>query len=92
MRAESVASAIATDTAEPFDAATAIEQHDLANVVRAAVAELPERCREIFVLSREHGLSYSEIAEALGVSVSTVKTQMGRAIVALDKRLAVLLG
>jgi RNA polymerase sigma-70 factor (ECF subfamily) len=76
------------DTARPFDIALDVEQRDLAEVVRAAVAQLPERCREIFVLSREHGLSYSEIAQALGVSVSTVKTQMGRAIVVLDTKLA----
>ena len=37
-------------------------------------------CREVYVLSREHGLSYGEIAETLGISVNTVKTQMGRAI------------
>lgn len=76
------------DDESSFDIALDVEQRDLAEIVRAAVAVLPERCREIFILSREHGLSYSEVAQTLGVSVSTVKTQMGRAIVALDAKLA----
>jgi RNA polymerase sigma-70 factor (ECF subfamily) len=58
---------------------------------RAAIVGLPERCHEIFVLSRVHGLSYSEIASALGISVSTVKTQMGRALAAISARLTPLL-
>jgi len=62
------------------DALQDIEQADLASAVREAIGQLPERCREVYVLSREHGLSYGEIAETLGISVNTVKTQMGRAI------------
>lgn len=51
--------------------------------IRAAVDALPDRCREVFVLSREHKLSYSAIAETMGISVKTVETQMGRALKAL---------
>jgi RNA polymerase sigma-70 factor (ECF subfamily) len=56
--------------------------------VRAAIAELPPRCREVFELSRVRGLKYSEIAEALGISIKTVETQMGRALKGLRERLA----
>ncbi|MBI4544231.1 MAG: RNA polymerase sigma-70 factor [Gemmatimonadetes bacterium] len=58
-------------------------EEELAAAVAQAVAALPERCRLVFQLSRDHGLSYAEIARALGISVKTVETQMGRALQAL---------
>lgn len=61
----------------------AVELADLEQTVRAAIDALPARCREVFLLSREGELSYPEIAEALGISVNTVKTQMSRALSAL---------
>lgn len=45
----------------------------------AVLASLPDQCREIYMLNRFKNLSYSEIASRLNISVSTVKTQMGRA-------------
>lgn len=44
-----------------------------------AVDELPERCREVFLLSKRDGLSNEEIAEELNISVKTVKNQMTKA-------------
>lgn len=61
---------------------------ELAAAVTTAVAELPPRCREVFTLSRARGLTYTEIAEALGISVKTVEAQMGRALRTLRERLA----
>ncbi len=49
----------------------------------AALRNLPEQCREIFMLSRFEYLSYAEIAEKLNISVNTVKTQMKRALAKL---------
>lgn len=56
--------------------------------VRKAVSELPPRCREVFELSRLHGLKYSEIAETMGISVKTVEVQMGKALRVVRDRLA----
>ena len=56
---------------------------DAGNLLRAldlAVEALPQRCRLIFTLSREQGLSYKQIASLLGISIKTVETQMGRAL------------
>ncbi len=61
---------------------------DLAAAVERAVDDLPDRCREVFRLSRYHCLSNSEVAGVLGISVNTVEVQMTRALAFLRKRLA----
>jgi RNA polymerase sigma-70 factor, ECF subfamily len=53
--------------------------------VNRAVDELPEACREVFLLRKQDGLSYAEIAAVRGISVNTVKTQLSRALKALLK-------
>lgn len=61
---------------------------ELEDMIERALAELPPRCREIFLLRRRDQLSYEEIAASLGVSLGTVKSQMWRAAVMLKERLA----
>jgi len=68
------------------DAAVVEEELDVA--VHRAVQSLPDRCREVFELSRVHGLKYSEIARQLGISVKTVEAQMGKALRTLREQLA----
>jgi RNA polymerase sigma-70 factor (ECF subfamily) len=68
------------------DAAVVQEELDVA--VQRAVQALPDRCREVFELSRVHGLKYAEIARTLGISVKTVEAQMGKALRTLRERLA----
>ncbi len=46
---------------------------------------LPSKCRDIFVLGCVDGLTYKEIAERLGISVNTVKTQIKYAYKKLRK-------
>jgi RNA polymerase sigma-70 factor (ECF subfamily) len=41
---------------------------------------LPERCREVFELSREQDLSYREIALRLSISPKTVENQISKAL------------
>jgi RNA polymerase sigma-70 factor (family 1) len=45
-----------------------------------AIDALPEQCKKVFCYSRYQGLSYSKIADELDISVSSVKTQMQRAV------------
>src|SRR5262245_13893260 len=52
---------------------------ELRTEIRAAVDELREEYREVFILFHEHGQSYEEIAEDVGRPVGTVKTWLHRA-------------
>ena len=60
--------------------------------VEAAIDQLPPRRREIFVLSRFHALTYSEIAQAMGISEQTVANQMSSALADLRSALSKLIG
>jgi RNA polymerase sigma-70 factor (family 1) len=66
-------------------------QEMIDNEVRAAVAEaierLPQRCKLVFTLNRQEGLSYSEIADVLDISERTVANQIVRALKQLRKDL-----
>lgn len=48
--------------------------------MRQAVNNLPPRCRMIFMLIREDGLKYKEVAEILNISVNTIDAQMAIAV------------
>lgn len=77
------------ETAEDASASPENEvvQDEQARLVRSAVASLPERQRATLVLAYYQKLSYRQVAEALDCSVSTVKTQMFRALKALAVKL-----
>ena len=57
-----------------------VETEELDDLIQKAVLSLPPRCKEMFHLSRNSGMTYQEIADALGVSKETVKTQISEAI------------
>jgi RNA polymerase sigma-70 factor (ECF subfamily) len=56
------------------------EYEELQQKIQCGIAALPPRCREIFLLSRRSGLTYTEISDHLDISINTVNTQMGRAL------------
>lgn len=53
-----------------------------------AIDRLPEKCREVFLLSKRDGMSNEEIAEELGISVKTVKNQITKAFSRLREALS----
>ena len=53
------------------------DDYEISCLIWNAVDQLPEKCRQIFQLSRDEGLTYSEISEHLHVSPKTVENQMG---------------
>lgn len=52
---------------------------ELEAVAAGAIADLPEKYREVFVLSALQGLSYQQISEIVGRSLPSVKTDIHRA-------------
>lgn len=55
--------------------------------IQWAINQLPEKCKQIFLLSRYGGLTYQEIAEELDLSVKTVENQMSIALKKLRESL-----
>lgn len=53
-----------------------------------AIDELPEKCREIFLMSKRDGFSNEEIADELDISIKTVKNQMTKAYSRLRESLS----
>jgi RNA polymerase sigma-70 factor, ECF subfamily len=90
IRHERVVRHHAPETIALFDRAPRQADADLASaetiaLVRMAIARLPERCRLVYTLHREQGLSYSEVAAVMGISPKTVDVQMGRALRSLRR-------
>ncbi len=73
---------VADSSCEPSQEAVRAEQKEQ---VRLALESLPERQRATLVLAYFQQLSYREVAQVLGCSIGTVKTQMFRALKTLSK-------
>lgn len=72
--------------ASPSGEAALVEK-ELEEAIRAAVSSLPARCREVWLLSREHHMTYAEIASVLSISIKTVELHMSRAFKILREKL-----
>lgn len=55
----------------------------LEEAIEETIQQLPDRRRQIFLLSRRHDLTYAQIADVLDISERTVETQIRRALQAL---------
>ena len=78
---------------EPIDSIPEISEEVMDTSFRdariwKAIDELPEKCREIFLMSKRDGLSNAEIAEELNISVKTVKNQITKAFARLRESLS----
>lgn len=57
-------------------ASDGVMEKELLQCIDRNVAQLPQKCRTIFILSREEKLSHKEIASQLNISCKTVENQM----------------
>ena len=64
-----------------------LEEVELSLALKDAVDALPDRCRQVFTLSRQRGLTYPEIAREMGISAKTVENHMAHALRTLRVRL-----
>ncbi len=55
-------------------------------IVKAEIQNLPPKCKEVFILGKQEGLTYAEIAEHMGVSFRTVENQMSRAFTLIREK------
>src|SRR6185312_5644500 len=74
---------IADDSTEQW-----IEFEELRSRLAMFVADLPEKCRLVYRLSRESGYSQKRIATELGISEKTVEAHLGKALKTLRARLS----
>lgn len=72
------------DAARVFDDAPGVSEtvsrRQETDLLAAAIAELPPRCREILVLRKFENLSHREIAAKLGIAEHTVEAQLTKAL------------
>ncbi|MEM0953466.1 MAG: sigma-70 family RNA polymerase sigma factor [Pseudomonadota bacterium] len=74
-----------SDVASPEQILSGREKLDR---IYQAIDRLPEKCRQAFLMHRSKGLSYSDIARELGVSVSSVEKYVLEALKACRAELA----
>jgi RNA polymerase sigma-70 factor, ECF subfamily len=72
----------------PGDSLNALLQSEMRDRVRSAVETLSSDMRMAVVLRYTEGLSYEEIAEAMGCSAGTVASRLNRAHKALERKLS----
>ncbi|HET9929975.1 MAG TPA: sigma-70 family RNA polymerase sigma factor [Polyangiaceae bacterium] len=62
-----------------LDPERAFERFELARRVHAAIAKLPQPCREVLILRDLEGLSGEETSSALGIDLAAMKSRLHRA-------------
>ena len=65
---------------------------ELGQAIESATAQLPDDYRAVFILRDHEGLSYEEIAQALGLTVAAVKSRLHRARLALRESISIYYG
>jgi RNA polymerase sigma factor (sigma-70 family) len=64
-----------------------LEARECLGLYCEAVASLPEKCRQVFLLRKVHGLSHKEIGVRMGLSVSSVEKYLRDGILACQEHL-----
>jgi len=62
------------------DFASNLEYTECKKRIDTTIASLPDKCRKVFTMSREHDYSYKDISGNLGISVSTVEKHISKAL------------
>jgi len=64
-----------------------LEEKQFLERLQAVIADLPEKQREVFLLSRIDKKKYAEIAEMLDISVKAVEKRMSQALIILREKI-----
>ncbi len=69
-----------TNLLDTHDPQQLLELMELESLLEKAIATLPPRCQQIFLMSRMESLSYKEISIIIGVAEKTVENQIVKAL------------
>jgi RNA polymerase sigma-70 factor (ECF subfamily) len=93
---------IEAQEAEQFDGVSALKEYatpehlllrdEVESTIYSTIEQLPEDLRTAITLREIDGLSYEDIADAMGCPVGTVRSRIFRAREAIDKKLSPLIG
>lgn len=72
---------------ESFDF-NSLEFSEFEELIQKAINDLPEKCRQVFIMSRFDGKMNKEISEELNISLKAVEANMTRALKTLKSRLS----
>jgi RNA polymerase sigma-70 factor (ECF subfamily) len=64
-----------------------LERQEIRQMLQQAITDLPLIYREVFLLRDVEDLSVNQSAEALGISIASVKVRLHRARIMLQKKL-----
>jgi len=68
--------------------AAALEQQELGRAILDAIEELPEKQREVFVMTELQGLSFKQVQRRTGAPINTLLSRKRYAVLRLRKKLA----
>jgi len=64
-----------------------LEEQEFAIKLKRVIANLPEKQREVFLLSRIDKKKYSEISEIVGITIKAVEKRMSQALIILREQI-----
>jgi RNA polymerase sigma-70 factor (family 1) len=64
----------------PITENTSLEAEDLSYIIEQAILNLPEKCKEVYDLSRSENFANKEIADKLNISTKTVEAHISKAL------------
>jgi len=70
------------------DSEVLVEQIERETILWKEINNLPDRCREVLLLSKRDGMKNQDIAETLQISIKTVEAQITKAYRTLRERVA----
>lgn len=72
---------------EEYNSFEKMEYSELKSMVEQIVNNLPEKQQEVFILSRNQGLSHKEIADKLNISAKTVEYHIAQSTATIKSKL-----
>ena len=57
-----------------------LEREDYLNALEHCIGQLPERCKQVFLMHKFEGLPQKDISEKLNISVKTIKNQIWKSL------------